>query len=229
MNTGILTVIVATISCIAAIISVIIAKNSSQKNQELARKANELQEENNRIQAGQKYFGWNDIEKYVNVVLKKMEDDNFVPTCIYVPSTDDAIFASMISYKLFIDKKIRTTIPVFVGILVSGMSTNTEVTSESVTHEGFEEVNLTPLANILIPKNLPINNSDKILLIRVHSVSGICFRKLIEYFSNKYGFNIRKENIKTACISTAENARDSVVNYLCIKANDIWFPWGKNG
>ena len=64
-------------------------------------------------------------------------------------------------------------------------------------------------------------------LIKAHSGSGLGFRILIDYFGDKDKLNIKKDNIRTACISYAENTRFTPPNYFCLITNDVWFPWGK--
>jgi len=217
----ILTVAVASISCLAAIISVIIAKNTSKKNHELAKNANELaknandlQKENNRIQAGQKFFRWDDIERYVIAIVQQMNDDGFVPTYIYATSTKQAVVASMIGQRLLMET--NTSIPISVGLSIRG----------KVTREGFDVKKLADWGCILFQKDLPINNSDKILIVKAHFGSGASVSTVIDYFCDK--FNVKESNIRTACIAYPNDTRYKLPNYFCLIASDIWFPWGKN-
>lgn len=213
----IFTLIFASLSCFAALISVIIAVKSSKKNHELTKKANELQEEANRIQASYKYPGWHDIERYVSVIVQKMNDDGFVPTCIYATSTHHAIIASIIAHRLYFGTD-TPTIPIFVGM--------SHASKTIISRKGFTVEKLADWGYMLLPNNMPINNLDKILIVRAHYGSGIGIRPVIEYFITK--FNVKKDNIKTACIARPEVVLFDSPNYSCLKANDIWFPWGKN-
>jgi len=211
--------IALTISSLAAIISVIIAIISSVKNNKSAKKANELQEESNRIQAGQRFLGWNDIERYVRGILHKMNDDGFVPTCIFATSIGSSIVASMIAKRLV--NEPDTSIPIFSGMLIGRKKEDEEI----ITYEGFDVSELAKRGFLLIPKDLPIRNSDQILIVRDHSGSGICFDILIKYFGNK---NVKKNNIRTACIAYNAETRYIVPDYSCFETDKIWFPWGKN-
>ena len=209
-------VIVASISCLAAVISVVISIYSSKKSYELAKKANELREINNRIQAGQKFLGWDDIERYVSVIVQKMNDEDFVPTYIYATSTRQAIFASMIGQKIFMETK--TSIPISVGMFISGILKENRV--------GFDVKKIADSGSILIPQNMPITCSDKILIVKAHFGSGASVSTVFDYFCDK--FKVKKENIRTSCIAYPKDTRYKLPNYFCLISSDIWFPWGKN-
>ena len=216
--TDILTIVVTSISCLVVIISVIIAANNSKKNHLLAGKANKLMEEANCIQAGQKFLGWHDVERYVSAIVQQMNDDGFVPTCIYTTSTRHAVIASMIGQRLLMEKN-TSTIPIFVGMSVPGL--------RKIAREGFDVERIADWGHILIQKDLPINDSDKILIVRAHFGSGVGIRPVIDYFKDK--FKIKEDNIKTACIAYPKDIPHNPPNYFClITTGDIWFPWGKN-
>jgi len=210
------------ISCIAAIISVVIAYRASKKQEqlqeqanEMAKRANEIQEENNRIQASEKLLGWHDVEKYVNVIIQKMEDDGFVPDFIYAPIRGSAIVASMICHNM------KRRVPIFVGMGIAKWQEKKEP-----TREGYITKKLSEQGDyVFVQENLPVKSTDRMLIVRDHSGSGVCFSTIQEHFSEFYG--LQKENVKKACISYVES-RFNPPDYFCRTANDIWFPWGKN-
>ena len=166
------------VSCVAAIISVIISFKANKKNQELTKQANRLSEKNNRILAGQKFLGWSDIEKYVDVLVQKMKDDNFTPTVIYFISVREAFVANMIAQRLIIANPF---LPLYTGARVR---IGAEAT---IPPERFEVKKHTDWGYILIPKILSISSDDKILIVDDYSGTGTCFSLLSEHFISIYG------------------------------------------
>lgn len=85
MGTG--TMVAAIVAALATMLSVFLAWRSNKKQQELAKRANELQAENNQILAREKIFGWTDVEKYSNALFLQIEASGFIPDCIYTRTT----------------------------------------------------------------------------------------------------------------------------------------------
>ena len=88
-----------------------------------------------------------------------MNEDGFVPTCIYATSVRNAIIASMIGQRLFAGKGVY--IPIFIGAKVPYLKKKVK---DIKTREGFDIHILSDWGYILIQKDLPMNASDKILL-----------------------------------------------------------------
>lgn len=226
------------ISSIVAIISIIIsiitykennkwaakANKSAELSNRLAELSNGLQEELVRIQARDHILNWNDIENYVKMILKKMNVDNFIPDCIITPFVRDAIVASMLSQEISKTVLINT-IPIYVGMLVY------KDIDEEFKIDGFDVM---PLPNsekipkktyMVIQNKLSIKPSNKILLLRDHTASGISLNTMKENLISKY--SLESDNIRTACIAYSESIRHKI-NYFCFSSSDVWFPWDKN-
>ena len=228
------------ISCFAVMISAVIAFIATKKNNEWAAKANKyqedllciqakaskyaelsncLQEELIRIQAGERFLDWRDIEKNVSIIIKKMNEDNFVPNYVIASFERDAIVAFMIC------RELKERIPIFVGMLAI-VNVN-----EEVHYDGFEAKILSNTRKksgktyLLVQEKLPIKSCDKILIVRDHITSGISINTLTDYFVEKYDLN--PNNIKAACIACPAGVRH-VPDYFCFHSDRIWFPWGKN-
>ena len=201
------------ISVIVAIFSAVMVWLASRKSHRLANKANQLQEENNRILASEKYLNWYDIENYASAIVQKMKKDKFMPNYIIASvNSRDAILAG------FICQKLHKELPIIVGI--------TNLKNEISNNECYDKINRIGPHYILVHKNLPIKESDKILIVRDHSNSGICFNNIINFFKTEYKLN--SNNIKTACIAYSENFRFNKPNYSCLLTSKIYFPWGEN-
>jgi len=171
----------------------------------------------NSKQARQKPLEWSDIERYVNVIVQKIHNEGFTPTCIFAASIGSNIIASMIAQRLV--REPDTSIPFFFGMLIRRKKTD-----DVIIREGYDVIEVTKFGCLLIQKDLPVNDSDKILFVRDHSGTGLGFYNLIKYFSKK---NVKEDNMRTACIAY-DMERYNVPNYSCFNANNIWFPWGKN-
>ena len=216
---------ITVITCISAVTSLIISIIAIKRNNSWAAKAhlssetsNKLQEELVRIQAGERFLNWHDIEKYISVILQKMKEDNFVPDCIVTPAKRDSIVAFLLS------QAFHETVPIYLCMLVH------KENSEDLNFEGFDvhllsQDRVSARVYMYVQQSLPVKSSDKILIVRDHTASGISSKILSDNFISKY--KVKPENIKVACIACSEGTRH-MPNYFCFHSNKIWFPWGKN-
>jgi len=92
---------------IAVFLSIIVAIIFGLKNlsaQERARRvqeeANELQKQVMRAQAKERFIDWQDVEMYVSILAKQIEQDGFSPDYIIAPQAHDAVIANLIKQRL---------------------------------------------------------------------------------------------------------------------------------
>ena len=187
-----------------------------KRNNELQEANNELQREYNLIQASERFLNWNDVEKYVRAIVKMIQDETFIPNCIVACFERDAIVATMINQALNYD------IPIYICMLKYAKG------DDIPQLDGFTAIYLSQHNDmekvyVLIQEKLP--EEEKILLVRDHTGSGICFGELTKHL--KSNCKIKEENIKTACIAYSDATRNTP-DYCCFKSNSIYFPWGKN-
>ena len=167
---------------------------------------------------------WKDINHYIRIIVQKMKDDTFIPDWIIVSSERDVIVASMIIETLKEEGILAKSggIPVSVPLITRKHSSQNEFYCESIklTNDNWY---------IVIPQKLPIINAknDKVLIVRDHSSTGICFSKMIEHLT-KDEIGILENHIKTSCIARMVKVKFLSPNYFCLKTDDIWFPWGKS-
>jgi len=222
-------VVLTAFSCLIALASVLIMINNNKKNHKLieesnkkqlalSERANDLQAENNRIQASEKFLEWHEIDKYINALIQQMEDNNFHPDCIYAPFRRDSFMASMIGNKL------KENVPIFVGLLFHSQDTKPGRKGFSATYLVSRRIRK---AHISFQDLLPIESTDKLLIIRDYSSSGVCFDTVIKHFMDTYRLN--PENVKTSCIAFKSGGRYDNPDYYCLEVDhDMWFPWGKS-
>lgn len=214
------------ISCLVALISIFVSLRSSIKQNKLQKENNciqeklvNIQEEYNRMSVIDKYLSWGDVEKFAKIIIQKMDNENFVPDFIYAPLKRDAIIASMVS------QSFNEITPIFVGTIIHNSIESAFI--ESLKDKFFiKKISNRLSAHIFIPLKLPINNSNKVLIIRDYSGSGICFETVKTHLIEEY--SLTNDNVKTACISYADTSREFLPNYWCLESNHVWFPWGKN-
>ncbi|GHU73866.1 hypothetical protein FACS1894188_00510 [Clostridia bacterium] len=215
------------ISCLVAIFSVVVVFLYYKRNIKLTEQGNELSRENNRInkelmkiQKREQFPDWEDIEHYIRVIAEKMIVDSFVPDWIIVDSERDVIVAAMIIQSLRENGKLTKSIPVSVSMITREHVDETDYFCESIrlTNDNWY---------VVIQKHLPIANavSDKVLVVRDHSSTGVCFSNIIAHLVSK---NITENNIRTACIAHMEHIKFKTPDYFCLTADNIWFPWGKS-
>ena len=240
LNTNdILALILSGVGGMVALISLIIAFNANKKSHELknhandlskhandlAKHANELYEENNRILQNQKFLGWSDVERYIDVIVQQMNNNEFAPDYIYVISAREANVGNMIAQRLAV---INPYLRVYTGLRIPESKVK-----ENNCDEYYDKRKHTSWGYIFLPKYMSIGKTEKVLIVDDCSVTGACFDLLVVYF--KEMFNLEQENIKTASIACF-NSDDMIIrerynkpDYFCLKVKDeIWFPWGKN-
>jgi len=219
--------IATSIAAICAFVTTVMNKRLTKENQELMKRQNELQEENNRISAGERVLDWRDVEKYADVLTRKIQASGFEPTCIFVPDVRSVALASMIAHRLK-NREADPLIPFHVGLFV-----NTE--NEQHKNINLEEMygyELLPISDydnlkLAICGNVRLNPSDRVLIVRAYSLNGGNFHALKKHL--KENRKVLDDNIKTACIFQHDvRGWKYTPDYFCFSTTgDVWFPWGK--